>query len=63
MVKRDLKKIMLIVEKFLFLYGEGNVWVNKIVYFVFSFGLKWGDVVVIILVNEFDFIWMILGIV
>lgn len=62
-VKRDPKKTMLIVEKSSFSYGEGNARANKIAHSALSRGLKRGDVVAIILANEPDFIWTILGIV
>lgn len=62
-VKRDPKKTMLIVEKSSFSYGEGNARANKIAHSALSLGLKRGDVVAIILANEPDFIWTILGIV
>ncbi|XP_034324906.1 long-chain fatty acid transport protein 6 isoform X2 [Magallana gigas] len=60
-VKRDPQKTMLIVEKSSFSYGEGNARANKIAHSALSLGLKRGDVVAIILANEPDFIWTILG--
>lgn len=59
--KRYPEKTMLIFEKSTFSYSEGNARANKIAHAALSLGLKRGDVVAIVLANEPDFIWTILG--
>lgn len=62
-VKRCPQKTMLIFEKSSFSYGEVNARANKIAHAALGLGLKRGDVVAIVLANEPDFIWTVLGIV
>lgn len=60
-VKRCPQKTMLIFEKSSFSYSEVNARANKIAHGALGLGLKRGDVVAIVLANEPDFIWTVLG--
>lgn len=60
-VKKHPQKTMLVFEKSSFTYSEGNARANRIAHAAQGLGLKRGDVVAIVLANEPDFIWTVLG--
>lgn len=62
-VKKHPQKTMLVFEKSSFTYSEGNARANRIAHAAQGLGLKRGDVVAIVLANEPDFIWTVLGMV
>ncbi|XP_048735133.1 long-chain fatty acid transport protein 2-like isoform X2 [Ostrea edulis] len=60
-VQRYPNKPMLVYGNTTFTYSECNAFANKVASTALSLGLKRGDVVAIILANEPDFVWTMIG--